>query len=264
MSSAMQSRFSFDDLEVLSSNRPYAIRFPENEFLDQDEEWCEVKIGGSWQKIRLHDYPEIYKIPGLYESIFYKVLRCTSPSTVGHVFKDVFLDQGLNPSAFNILDLGAGNGMMGEVLQYMGIKRIAGLDILEDARVAATRDRPWVYDEYFVCDLLNLSVANEAKLKNRKFNVLCSIAALGFGDIPKGVFSRALSLIEPGGWVVFNIKEDFLRTNSRPNSDDFADLIHEMLDSQALQLERYKRYCHRYSITGKPLYYAAVVCRKLG
>src|SRR5436305_13260775 len=49
---------------------------------DQDAEWCWVKIeDGPKRRIRFHDYPEIYEIPGLYERLFYDELRCDSPAT---------------------------------------------------------------------------------------------------------------------------------------------------------------------------------------
>jgi hypothetical protein len=32
--------------------------------------------------LRFHDYPEIYKHPGLYEELFYGRLRCNSPDKV--------------------------------------------------------------------------------------------------------------------------------------------------------------------------------------
>jgi len=50
--------------------------------LDQDEEFCTVEIDGERRQIRFHEYAEIYRVPGLYEHLFYDLLGCTSPSVV--------------------------------------------------------------------------------------------------------------------------------------------------------------------------------------
>ena len=50
----------------------YELTFPERDSAaDQDSEFCEVRINGDRRRIRFHDYPEIYSIPGLYEQLFY-------------------------------------------------------------------------------------------------------------------------------------------------------------------------------------------------
>ena len=48
--------------EVIRSG-PYEIRFPKRDGLDQDEEWCEVKIDDAWQRIRFHDYGAFSSAP---------------------------------------------------------------------------------------------------------------------------------------------------------------------------------------------------------
>lgn len=48
------------------------------------------------------------------------------------------------------LDLGAGNGMVGEALVDRGVESVIGIDIIEEAAAAADRDRPHVYDDYIV------------------------------------------------------------------------------------------------------------------
>ena len=50
--------------------------------LSQDEEYCLVVRDGEERKIRFHDYDEIYRIPGLYEYLFYDRLKCTSHDQV--------------------------------------------------------------------------------------------------------------------------------------------------------------------------------------
>jgi hypothetical protein len=40
---------------------------PADLLLTQDEEWCVVRLNGEWREIRLHDYDELFSVPGLYE-----------------------------------------------------------------------------------------------------------------------------------------------------------------------------------------------------
>lgn len=245
--------------EVIRSG-PYEIRFPPHEGLQQDEEWCEVRVDGAWKRIRFHDYHEIYKIPGLYETIFYRTLYCVSPTEVTSLFGSMLLERGQAPRDLSVIDLGGGNGMAGEALQTLGIRRIVGVDILPEAKDAALRDRPWVYNDYQVADLTKETPEVDAALKRAKPNTLVTIAALGFGDIPPRAFYHAFNLIQPPGWLAFNIKENFLEESDRGG---FAGLIGQMRRRDILRVDIFKRYRHRLSIAGEPLFYVAMVARKL-
>ena len=100
---------------------PYQIRFPKPDLdLDQDEEFCEVKIDGTWERIRFHDYDKIYSLPGLYEALFYRKLKCCSPSRVVGLLDDVMSDFPQDPTDLRVLDVGAGNGMVGQELWGRG------------------------------------------------------------------------------------------------------------------------------------------------
>ena len=66
------------------------IRLPETlDGLDQDEEWCDVVIRGKKRRIRFHDYSDVFRIPGLYEELFYDRLRCCSPSYIANLLESV-------------------------------------------------------------------------------------------------------------------------------------------------------------------------------
>ena len=58
----------------------------------QDEEWCDVVVGGEKRRIRFHDYHAIFEIPGLYETLFYERLKCCSPSRTVALLLDVLSD----------------------------------------------------------------------------------------------------------------------------------------------------------------------------
>lgn len=239
-----------------------AIRLPDGDQDDvkQDAEWCEVVVDGRQRRVRFHDYDEIYKVPGLYEELFYRKLQCCSPSRVAALLNEVIRDFQQEPSQLRVLDVGAGNGMVADELDARRVPTIVGIDILPEAKEAAKRDRPGIYEDYLATDLTNLPEQQEKRLRNFQFNCLTSVAALGFGDIPPDAFAKALDLIEVPGWAAFTIKEDFLHEDDRSG---FARLIRELNRRRVIQIQAYRRFRHRRSITGKPLYYVAMIARKL-
>lgn len=249
------------DFEEVIENGPFRIRFPKHSELGQDEEWCEVEVDGVWRRIRFHDYHDVYQVPGLYETIFYRTLRCNSPKTVVELLRGTLLEHNYVPEDLRVLDVGAGNGMVGEELQTLGTRNIIGVDIIPEAKQAAERDRAWVYNEYFVADMANLNEEQRHRFEKASFNTLTTVAALGFGDIPVPAFYNAYNFIADGGWVAFNIKEEFLK-GGQAEPGGFASLLQQMVQEECIQMELYKRYCHRLSIAGEPLYYIAVIAQK--
>ncbi len=249
-----------DDFDEIISQGPFPIRFPKRNSLEQNEEWCEIKLDGEWKKIRFHDYDKIYEIPGLYETIFYRTLRCNSPWKVADLLRDVILEEKIPPNELNVFDLGAGNGMMGEALQNLGIRSIVGCDIITGAKDATLRDRSWAYNEYIVEDLTECSESTREFLTKQNFNLLTTVAALGFGDIPPRAFANAYNFLKTGGLVAFNIKESFLKESQANN---FSGLINQLTTTGKLQIDIYRRYCHRFNINGDPLYYVGMVGRKI-
>ena len=241
----------------------HRIQFPPADVreLCQDEVYFYLIDGESRERIRLHDYDRIFDAPGLYEQVVYERLKCQSPATVVDVLRYTVAQsqQGLNE--LRVLDLGAGNGMVGEELKKQGVSRLIGVDIIPEARSASERDRPGVYDAYYVMDFCALSDDDRAELQTWSLDCLICVAALGFGDIPTRAFLEAFNLVGKDGFVAFNIKETFL---DRSDDSGFSQLVRELLFSEYLDLYHLKRYRHRYSIEGEPLYYFAVGGKKLG
>src|SRR3954466_1054190 len=178
----------------------FQISFPDvNDDRDQDGECCDVVIGTDTERIRFHDYGTIYSIPGLYEQLFYEHLRCQSPAEVCSTLAAELGRAGVDPDGLRVLDLGAGNGMVGERIADLGAAMIVGVDILPEAAEAAERDHPGVYDDYLVADLTALSNESRTALTGPRFNCLVAVAALGFGDIPPEAFATAFDAIEDDG-----------------------------------------------------------------
>lgn len=240
----------------------FEIRFPapNGANVDQDEEWCEVNLAAGWRRFRFHDYHAVYSIPGLYEQLFYRELKCDSPRTVCGLLCEQLEHADLDVSELRVLDVGAGNGMVAEELQGLGVRRIVGVDIIEEAEMAAERDRPGVYDAYHTVDLTAMPAGIRRDLGEWRLNTLVTVAALGFGDIPPRAFAEAFNLITPQGWVAFNIKDRFLEEEE----SGFSKLIRRMLDEGILEHRDEVHYRHRLSVRGDPLHYVAMVAEKLG
>jgi predicted TPR repeat methyltransferase len=220
-----------------------------------------VRLDGELRRIRFHDYDVIYGVPGLYEQLFFEELECTSPGVVVDLLADSLRDEGISVDDLRVLDLGAGNGMVGERLAALGAAGLVGVDIIPEAADAARRDRPGVYDDYVVADMTALSQDQRRVLEGWRFTCLTSVAALGFGDVPPEAFSTAYDLLEEGAVVAFCIKEDFLRSGE---GSGFARLMRRKLDSGELEIVGERRYDHRRSAAGDPLSYVAIVARKRG
>ncbi|HET9258436.1 MAG TPA: methyltransferase [Pseudonocardiaceae bacterium] len=239
----------------------FEIMLPEfGHHLDQDEEWCDVVMEGERRRVRFHDYHEIYGIPGLYERLFCDLLQCQSPQVIRHLLAQVLAERGTEPGELRVLDVGAGNGMVGEELRELGGGAIFGVDIIDEAAAAAQRDRPGVYDHYFVADLTDLTSDQREFLVRADLNTMTTVAALGFGDIPPSAFAAAYNLISAPGLVAFTIKENFV---TECDLSGFGGLIRRMLDGGIIRFLAERRYRHRLSVREEPLYYLAFVGEKV-
>jgi hypothetical protein len=136
---------------------------------------------------------------------------------------------------------------------------VVGIDILPEARDAAERDRPGVYDDYHVVDLTDLDEETTETIAAGGFDALTCVAALGFGDIPPAAFRAAFDMVAVDGFVAITLRDDFL---SDGDTSGFAGLISSMLASGELEELGSTVYRHRLATSRDPLLYRAVVARK--
>jgi len=241
--------------------RIYYIEYPDGQSSQAlDEEWILVKIGKAAQKIRLHDYHRIYQVPGLYEEVICRRLKYSSPQVLCALLKKEIRRAGNEGQPLRVIDFGAGNGLSGQCLkQQLSCELLVGVDIIEEAYAAVQRDRPHIYDHYYILDLADEQQSRDAGLRRFYFNTLITVGALGFGDIPVQTFLRALDLLPLNAWIAFNIKDTLFLEE---DVSGYKEALDSILGNSLLVLQT-KRYRHRYSISGSPLYYYAVIAKKV-
>ena len=239
----------------------FTIDIPDNtcEIVQGEEQFLISCSDGTEVQIRAHDYDEIYKIPGLYEHLFYKNYKCTSPTVVCSELAEAVEKTNQKMEDLKVFDVGAGNGMVGEELVSAGVDTVIGIDIIEEAAMATERDRPGVYEEYFVEDLTRLPSAVESRINKEQLNCMTLVAALGFEDIPPEAFAKAYNFIDDSGWIAFNIKDEFC---SEKDQTGFARLIQSITENNMFDMMSKKHYTHRFCQDGTPLNYFAIVGKK--
>lgn len=237
----------------------FTLYTPDLDSIEQGQEYFILSRNGAEEKIRFHDYDRIFEIPGLYEHLFYERYRCNSPQVVCGLLKEHLDGWRTAENPLKALDIGAGNGMVGEELVNIGVDEVVGVDIIKEAAEALERDRPGLYKDYFVADLTDLPSEVAQSLAQDDFNCMTVVAALGFGDIPPAAFAQGFNFISSPGWVAFNIKEDFV---CDADTSGFCRLIGLLDEEGVLDIHERRRYRHRFCQDGTPLYYYAVVGQK--
>lgn len=243
----------------MQKSNSFNIHLPDVEHIEQGKEFLFLERDGRKEKIEFHDYDKIYEIPGLYEHLFYDHYKCNSPEVVCGLLKKHIEQDSPENEQLVALDVGAGNGMVGEQLADLGAKTIVGVDIIDEAAEAVQRDRPGIYDAYHVTDLTDMPSDVEQSLEMINFNCMTVVAALGFGDIPPDAFASGYNLVSSKGWVAFNIKEDFV---CEADQSGFCKLIERLEEDGVMEIRERVKYRHRFCQDGTPLYYYAVVGKK--
>ena len=208
--------------------------------------------------VHLHDYERIYAAPGLYEEIVQELLGCRSPQVCAEAMVRALGALDLDPAGVLLLDLGAGTGLIGELLSRAGLAGIVGVDLLAGARTAALRDRPGAYASYVIGDL----AAEDAELRSaleaggRRFGGLIAAGALGGTHMGPAALEQALALLGPGAPVVLSIDERWTATDE---PGGFRSPLARLTSSGRLRLLERSRFLHRRTTTGEPVHYELIV-----
>jgi len=217
-----------------------------------DGEYLGLRHDGQEEVVHLHDYPRLYAVSGLYEHVVQGLLGCRSPQVAADALGRAVRGLGLEPRRLRVLDLGAGTGLVGELLRELGFSEVIGLDALKEARAACLRDRPGVYRDYLVGDLMDPSAELSARLRGFRPEALIAAGAFGGTHAPPRALTNALALLPGGAPVVFTIDQRWLRTDD-PGG------FRPLLGSGELSLLERTSFQHRLTTTGTPIQYELIV-----
>ena len=97
-----------------------------------------------------------------------------------------------------ILDIGAGTGLVGELLYRTGNKKIIGIDIsaemLDQAKLKGCYD-----------SLMKVDVTKKIPLKNNSIGAVVSAGTFTHGHVGADAFDELLRITKPGGLFVLSI-----------------------------------------------------------
>ena len=211
---------------------------------------------GDQEVVHLHDYARIYAVPGLYEHVVQEQLQCRSPQVAAEGFLRAVARLGLEASSTTVLDVGAGTGLVGELLLRGGVRRVVGVDALPAARTACIRDRPDVYADYLVGDLASADSEFSAALREHGLAGLVSAGAFGGTHAPPAALVNALAVLAPGAPVVLTIDERWMDAS---DPDGFGREVERLVDHGDLELAERTRFQHRITTGGEPIFYELLV-----
>jgi SAM-dependent methyltransferase len=206
--------------------------------------------------VHLHDYTRIYAVPGLYEHVVQQQLQCRSPQVAADGFLGTVARERLEAGSMTVLDVGAGTGLVGELLRGGGVKRVVGVDALPAARSACMRDRSGVYAGYLVGDLASGGSELHTALREHEPGGLVSAGAFGGTHAPPAALANALAVLPPGAPVALTIDERWMDA-SDPHGFGFE--VKRLVDEGDLRLVERTRFRHRITTTGEPIFYELLI-----
>ncbi|MDH6218053.1 hypothetical protein [Streptomyces pseudovenezuelae] len=209
------------------------------------------------ETVHLHEYTRIYAVPGLYEHVVQERLQCRSPQVAAAGFLRAAASLGLDPGSMTVLDVGAGTGLVGELVRGGGVAQVIGVDSLPAARETSLRDRPGVYADYVIGDFLRPDALREA-LRPYALGGLVSAGAFGGTHATPQALDNALAVLPAGAPVAFTIDERWM---DESDPDGFGAAIGRLTAGGRLTVLERTRFRHRVTTTGEPIFYQLVVGR---
>jgi hypothetical protein len=234
----------------------YTVSFPPQPAERPGDEIVEVAFSdGRTESLRIHDYDKVYAVPGLYEEIVQHRLDCRAPAQVASMLAEAADRLGRPRGAVRVLDVGAGNGVSGEAQAAQGLNPVVGVDILPEARLAALRDRPGLYDLYLSTDLRELDTAAVREVHALAPNALAIVGAMGSGHLPAGALAAALDLLTEDALFAYSVDPEL----DDPSAHAVQELIADLERAGGLRELDRRRYRHRLAADGRERWWDAVV-----
>jgi trans-aconitate methyltransferase len=234
------------DLQVELDESPGRSQAEESFLLTRDD--------GTTERIVLHDYSRVYAVPGLYEEVVQNRLGCASPRVLAESLADAVSATGASMAALRVLDVGAGNGVVGEELHARGAQVVAGTDGVVAARDAARRDRPELYEVYAIAGVEE--IAPEQLVADYRLTALTCAGALGIGHVEVSDVARWWAAFPSGSWFAATVAPDVVDAAGQ-------DLLGALAAAEpGTEVMRNEPFAHRRRMSGDIITYNVVVAHK--
>ena len=140
-----------------------------------------------------------------------------------------------------------GTGSRARPRAALGLNPVVGVDILPEARLAALRDRPGLYDLYLSTDLRELDTDAVREVRRLAPNALACVGAMGSGHLPAGALAAALELLTDEALFAYAVDPEL----KEPSADALRDLLAGMERAGQLEEVERRRYRHRMTVDGR-------------
>ena len=201
----------------------------------------------------LHDYAALYQVPGLYEATYLVRLGGRAPHLLIKTLAEVVPRR--ERAVLQVLDVGAGTGVVGEQLTAVGFRRIAGTDVEPASEWAVLRDRAELYQDLRTIDLTGLSEDDLRWLRTVAPQVVTVAGAVGFGHLQVDAFAALTRMLPVGGLLALTVAHGF---EHDPELADHATL----LLGPAYRLRTRRDGLHRQTAEGARLDVVALILER--
>lgn len=131
-----------------------------------------------------------------------------------------YLEQLFNKEC-NILDLGAGTGMCGKILNNAGYTNMTAVDISDQMLEEAKKKN--IYKSVVQKDLNRDSLEEFDGL----FDAVICIGVFYYGQVESGAIDKAWKVLKPGGIICFSIRNDLYDQEGSGYKDRCESLVKE-------------------------------------
>ncbi len=104
----------------------------------------------------------------------------------------------------SLLDAGAGTGMFGGILRVLGYGDLVGIDI--SGRMLERAAKKGAYR-----DLRRMVLGEPLGFDSGFFSAAVSVGVFTTNHAPPGALDELVRVVEPGGWVIFSVRDDVYR-----------------------------------------------------
>ena len=125
-----------------------------------------------------------------------------------HDVAATLLAKYVRKKSVNLVDIGAGTGLVGEALQQLGFTEVTAVDFSQEILDIARRKG--VYKDYRV---LNLNFKLD-EFEGNRFDAAIGVGVFSYGQVEAGVLDELVRIVRPQGMIVFTQRVDFYSTNA--------------------------------------------------